>query len=313
MLSFCKDTFSWGDYIDRVWDRWLADTKGRLLVGESAGKKMALARVSMCPGNIAWLEGVRVHPDFRRAKVATALLERMAGWAARHGAKEASAIVSQENVPSQRMLEKNGFSMVSAWIYYGTEKKMNKRATSARLATKQDIEKAWQFLQGSHIYQRSAGRYVSSWKWYPLDRKALRQLVLAKRVVVTGRPVSGLAVLNKTGYWDRPDILQVSYLDASGAKPLQDIIAFASNLHSQGYSTLHVLCHNSPEMTPMVEKSGMDESEVFLLYSKKVFTPRKALRPVGQIRQDRQDPRPLRGSRQGQKDDTFDTRAWRLD
>ncbi|HEX6068139.1 MAG TPA: GNAT family N-acetyltransferase, partial [Nitrososphaera sp.] len=105
----------------------MADKKGCMLVGESAGKRMALARVSMSAGKIAWLEGVRVHPDFRRAKVATAFLERMLDWAAERGAKEASAIVSQENVPSQRMLERNGFSMISEWIYYGTDKKTKKR------------------------------------------------------------------------------------------------------------------------------------------------------------------------------------------
>ena len=225
----------------------------------------------MCPGNIAWLEGVRVHPDFRRAKVATALLERMLGWAAERGAKEASAIVSQENVPSLRMLERNGFSMISAWIYYGTEQKMNKVASRVRLATKQDIDAAWQYLQGSRIYRLSAGRYVSSWQWCPLDKKALRNLVLAGRVVVTGNPISGLAVLNKAGYWDRPDILQISYLDAAGAKSMRDLVAFATNL-SQGYSAMHVLCHNSQKMTSEVEKFGMQESEVFLLYSKKVFT-----------------------------------------
>jgi hypothetical protein len=233
---------------------------------------MALARVSMCPGKVAWLEGVRVHPDFRRAKVATALLDRMAGWAARHRAKEASAIVSQENVPSQRMLERNGFSMVSEWIYYGTDKKIKKNATGARLATKQDVDAAWRYLQGSRTYRLSAGRYVSLWQWCPLDKKALRQLVLEKRVVVTGRPVAGLAVLNKKGYWDRPDILQVSYLDAAGAKSLHEILAFAANLYLQGYSALHVLCHNSREMTRAVERFRMTESEVFLLYSKKVFT-----------------------------------------
>lgn len=249
----------------------MADKKGSMLVGESAGKRMALARVSMCPGKVAWLEGVRVHPDFRRAKVATALLERMLGWAEKRGAKEASAIVSQENVPSQRMLERNGFSLISEWIYYGTDKKM-KVAAGARLAAKQDADAAWQYLQGSRIYRLSAGRYVSSWRWCPLDKKTLRQLALEKRVVVTGRPVSGLAVLNRKGYWDRPNILQVSYLDAAGAKSLQEIMAFAANLYAQNYSALHVLCHNSREITRAVEKFRMAESEVFLLYSKKVFT-----------------------------------------
>jgi hypothetical protein len=250
----------------------MADKKCSMLVGESAGKRMALGRVSMCPGKIAWLEGVRVHPEFRRAKVASTLLERMLGWAARRGAKEASAIVSQENAPSQRMLERNGFSMISAWIYYGTDKKMKTSATGARLATKRDIAAAWRYLQGSRTYRLSAGRYVDSWRWCPLDKKALRDLIIAKRVVVVGKPVAGLAVLNKKGYWDRPDILQVSYLDASSAKPLRDLVAFAANLYKQGYSALHVLCHNDRKTTSAVEKFRMAESEVFLLYSKKVFT-----------------------------------------
>lgn len=241
-------------------------------MGESDGKKMALAHVAMCPGRLAWLEGVRVHPDFRRAKVATALLDRMLAWAAKKGAREASAIVSQENAPSQRMLERNGFSMKSAWIYYGTGQRLKKRATAARLATKSDITGILKFLHKSRTYALSARRYVSSWQWYFFDAKALRRLVSEDRVVVTGRPVDGVAILNKTGYWDKPSILQVAYLDSSSAKSLIDLLVFAANLYAEGYSSLHVLCHNSKKMTSAAEKLGMEESEIFLLYSKKVFT-----------------------------------------
>jgi len=241
-------------------------------VGESGGRRIALAHVSMCPSGVAWLEGVRVHPNFRRAKVATALLDKMLGWAAKNGAREASAIVSQENVPSQRMMERNGFSMISAWAYYGTVEKPKKRATEARFAAKQDLAEAWEYLKKSSTYRLSAGRYVSSWQWYRLDRKALQHLVAAGRIVMTGRPVDGLAVLNKAGYWDKPDVLQIVYLDPGSASSLRDLLAFAANLYAQGYSRLHVLCHNSEKMTSAVEKFEMEESEIFLLYSKKVFT-----------------------------------------
>src|SRR5579884_2026420 len=30
VLPFCQDTWEWGDYIDRVWDGWLAEQDGRL-------------------------------------------------------------------------------------------------------------------------------------------------------------------------------------------------------------------------------------------------------------------------------------------
>lgn len=233
---------------------------------------MALAHVRMCPSGVAWLEGVRVHPDFRRAKVATALLDRMVSWAAKKGAKEASAIVSNENEPSQHMLERNGFSVISVWVYYGTGKRLRGRATKARTATKQDYIGAWKYLQGSRTYRLSAGRYVSSWQWYLLDRKALQALIDAGRVVVTGKPVDGLAVLNKRGYWDKPGILQIVYLDAGSAKSLRDLLAFAANLYAQAHTSFHVLCHKSKKMTSAIERFNMQESEVFLLYNKKVFT-----------------------------------------
>ena len=233
---------------------------------------MALAHVSMCPRGVAWLEGVRVRSDFRRTRVATALLERMLGWAASQGVRAAAAIVSEENVPSQRLMEENNFSVISTWAYYSVSKRSKKSPTRARLAVKQEIAEAWAYLKKSRMYRLSAGRYVSSWQWYILDRKALKDLVMAGRVVVTGRPVNGLAVLNKTGYWDRPNVMQIVYLDPGSPKSLQDLLAFAANLHIEGYCALHVLCHNSKRITSAIEKFRIEESEVFLLYSKKVFT-----------------------------------------
>ena len=44
------------------------------------------------------------------------------------------------------------------------------------------------------------------------DRRALLNFVKEERVIVTGRPIDGIAIINKCGYWDRP-ILQIVYLD----------------------------------------------------------------------------------------------------
>ena len=34
VLRFCANTFEWGDYIDQVWDFWISDRNGVLLVAE---------------------------------------------------------------------------------------------------------------------------------------------------------------------------------------------------------------------------------------------------------------------------------------
>jgi len=275
VLSFCSNTFDWGDYIAQVWDLWRADKNGRLLVAESEGSKIAMSHVAVCPGSkSAWLEGVRVHPSYRRSQVASRLIERMVQYGRQKGARQASAIVAADNVASQRMMEKNGFEVASRWAYYSTTANRAKRQKSeARLAAAGDLGNIWQYLQQSRVYRLSAKRYVKSWHWYTLDRKALRNFIKDDRVIVTGRPVDGVAIINKHGYWSKKNILQIIYLDPASAKSLRHLVLFVTNLYLGGkFDRLQVLCHESKSMTCFFEKFMIKEQEQFLLYNK-VFTP----------------------------------------
>jgi hypothetical protein len=40
ILQFCTDTFTWGDYIDRVFDIWYQEPHGELLVAEESNDKV---------------------------------------------------------------------------------------------------------------------------------------------------------------------------------------------------------------------------------------------------------------------------------
>ena len=42
ILSFCINSFSWGDYINRVWDYWYTEKNGQLFVVESGGGRRLL-------------------------------------------------------------------------------------------------------------------------------------------------------------------------------------------------------------------------------------------------------------------------------
>jgi GNAT superfamily N-acetyltransferase len=270
ILDFCSRTFSWGDYIDQVWDIWRRE--GALLVAELNNKKIAMAHAAVCPGRSQiWLEGVRVHPDHRRSKVATALIERMLKHGRRQGAGRARAIVAADNAPSRRMMEKNRFDVVSEWAYYSTDCKMPKQKTSARVATARDLAGILAYLSRSEIYEKSAKTYVRTWRWYPLDRAAVKSLVKERQVIVTGLPVNGIAVLNRAGYWKRTDVLQVVYLDSASKGSLRQLISYATNLYMQGkFERLHVLCHKS--LVPAIKSFRIKESEQFLLYDKALFT-----------------------------------------
>lgn len=271
ILSFCINTFSWGDYINRVWDYWYAEKNGQLFVVESDGKKkIAMSHVAICPeGKIVWLEGIRVHPDHRRSYIATMLLTKMLEFGRRKGAREASAIVDATNFASQSMMEKNGFRVVSRWMYYNALSTPRDQESNARIANVDDIDDIWQYLQQSKIYCLSGKRYVKSWRWYMFDRRALLNFVKEERVIVTSLPIDGIAIINKHGYWDRTNILQIVYLDIASVSSLHHLVSFIMNLYLDGkFDSLQLVCYNSKQVTSFIDKFVIKEEEQFLLYNK---------------------------------------------
>jgi hypothetical protein len=165
ILQFCTDTFTWGDYIDRVFDVWYQEPYGELIVAEESDDKVnrnrnsaddpngqlktnnasttsasniitntstnvqpiALSHVILCPNKKRiWIEGIRVKQSFRRNKVATTLVDEMLQFGIRMGAIEASAIISVNNTASRSLFEKKGFNIVSKWGYYNIQLHGNK-------------------------------------------------------------------------------------------------------------------------------------------------------------------------------------------
>jgi ribosomal protein S18 acetylase RimI-like enzyme len=275
ILSFCINTFSWGDYINRVWDYWYTEKNGQLFVVESGNRKIAMSHVAICPeGKGTWLEGIRVHPDHRRSYIASMLIAKMLEYSRRKGTREASAIVNATNFASQGMMEKNGFKVVSKWMYYYNVLSTTKQqGSNARIASADDIDDIWQYLQRSKIYRLSAKRYVKSWRWYTFDRRALLNFVKEERVIVTRMPIDGIAIINKHGYWDRADILQIVYLDIASASSLRHLVSFIMRLYLDGkFDSLQVLCYDSKRVTSFIKKFVPKEEEQFLLYNKQ-FKP----------------------------------------
>src|SRR5512133_294913 len=89
ILAFTEHTWEFGDYIQYVFDDWLADPHGRFLVAEeqTSGRIVALDKMTMLSPTEAWFEGLRVHSDFRGRGLAARLQKYMIGEAARLGAK----------------------------------------------------------------------------------------------------------------------------------------------------------------------------------------------------------------------------------
>ncbi|MGH9955440.1 MAG: hypothetical protein ACRD39_07255, partial [Nitrososphaeraceae archaeon] len=112
---------------------------------------------------------------------------------------------------------------------------------------------------------------VKSWRWYAFDRRALLNFVKEERVIVTGRPIDGIAIINKCGYWDRANILQIVYLDIAPASSLRELISFVMNLYLNGkFDGLQLVCYDSKQLSSFINKLLIKEHEQFILYNKQL-------------------------------------------
>jgi ribosomal protein S18 acetylase RimI-like enzyme len=289
VLRFCVNTFEWGDYIDQAWDFWYSERNGILLVAEDdeeynrQSKKrsvIAVSHVSLCPNNKnVWLEGIRVHPNFRRRSVATELLKMMILYGKEHGAEEASAMVAANNIASQLMMESNGFAVISKWSYYSFNKipRADKVKLRSKFATFEDTKTVWNYLRESDVYKASGKTYVNSWRWYSLDLSVLEDFIKHEKVLVIGNDrIEGLGIINKGNNNndndnDNDNTFQIVYLDALNMKALEDLTKFALkliNLEDATYDRIQIYSPQTTNLSTIIQQIGSERSEEFLLYKR---------------------------------------------
>jgi|SRR5437867_2459493 len=210
MLEFCKNTFSWGDYIADVWQSW--KSKGRLYVLEEGGRVVGIYHLAISEKQ-AWVEGMRVHPQYRRRGLGKNLLvhaESMAPF------KTMRLIIESENHPSIKLVESMGYRLEDKWRLYS----MVPTNTKSTVRNAPDLSEIMALVDSI--------TYADSWKWLPLEQEKLLQLIQEKRMIVSDRnqKVSAIGIWNRS--CDFPQVLQLGYVNGS-SDGILDILRFMQN------------------------------------------------------------------------------------
>src|SRR5258706_10669453 len=118
VLAFCARTWGDGDYIAEVWDDWLGDQRGVLLVATLDERPVGLIHVRKLSADEAWLEGIRVDPAVHRQGVGRVLTSRGLVAARERGAGVARLFTTWDNVAAQAMFGAFGFTRIAQVTYY---------------------------------------------------------------------------------------------------------------------------------------------------------------------------------------------------
>lgn len=167
----------WGghDYVPRAWGTWLADPEGGLLVAESEGRLVGLAKVSRQTSGEGWLHGLRVHPRFEGRGVASALHEAsVAAWDARGGGPLRLATRS-DRYPVQHLCNRTGFEKTGEFTWYVASPLAGLEPGRIAPLPEDQAPGALQTLLESPALGLSWGLVAMSWEWERPSEHLLRE------------------------------------------------------------------------------------------------------------------------------------------
>ncbi|HYO06465.1 MAG TPA: GNAT family N-acetyltransferase [Phototrophicaceae bacterium] len=242
VLKFCEDTFEWGDYIGTVWDFWLTDTSGLLLVADNPNLRtlnyepVAISHISVCQNDMLWIEGIRVDKHYRNKGIATCLLQYMVKYGIEKGLVESCALIAHSNMNSRKLFEKQGFSQNCIYSYYNVKIKRKLEFANSSLVLKYaclgDVRPVIDYLNNSQIYLERNNRYFNEWRFFKLENTfdCIFNLIDKKKLVLMvdeNSKICGMSIINipdgKNKCY-RESLLQVCYLNCINNQILHDSV-----------------------------------------------------------------------------------------
>jgi len=221
VLAFCTQTWNWGDYVEYVWDQWLHNPKGQLLVAIADDKAVGVANMQMLDSTNAWLEGFRVDPAYRRQGIARALSENALLEAMRRGATHARLMVESTNEASIQLFESMHMRQVGSFMLYDAVPLTTSSERAVReqiqLATQVDLDDIINYLNVSNLFPLVGGLYYTWFAAYPITAELLDEKIAAQQIYLLRRwdRVDGLAIVDTREGSVKKNCLSLGYIDGT--------------------------------------------------------------------------------------------------
>ena len=126
VMELTRTTWEGHDYIPQVWADWLADPEGLIAIAEYGGRAVGLVKLSRLGKAEWWLEGLRVHPQFKGRGFASHLFGYILDYWRRlcrdnPGPNIVRLITASDNLAVQHMCDRLGFTKIVEYGFFGAD------------------------------------------------------------------------------------------------------------------------------------------------------------------------------------------------
>ena len=264
ILEICKNIWNGHDYLPGVWDDWLADKDSRLIVATVKGRTVGVAHASVQTPDVAWLEGVRVHEQYRGLGIAGMLNKALVGWARRRRARVARLCTGSSNIASKKHLEKIGLPLLQTFQRLDSTRGLHVKpagVTRPRGSTKA----LWEWLNARPEFADNRAMYSDGWTWYPLTAQVIRKHVAHGRVLISSRngQPSALCIL-----LDEDKVLTMGFVAGVPRDVGKLIRMFRFLMFRKKCGKLRILLPSKSRLVPALQRSGFEKVAKILVYQK---------------------------------------------
>jgi GNAT superfamily N-acetyltransferase len=221
VLNFCKDTFSWGDYIQDVWDYWLSESNLLLIEREYP--------IGICHAffskNQVWIEGIRIDSNFRRQGLASNLVKHVELLAKEKQIPLSFMLIDTENSSSLSMAKSLNYQIFQTWNFY---------------SLLPEIKNNHKIQFGNILNFTKTPHYVKSWRWVALDEEILLSLSKQNKIVFSDESGDiSTAILTDSEHFDKT--LIVTLFSGSQNNTL-NVISYIQNYGAEkNYKKIQIL------------------------------------------------------------------------
>ena len=255
VLEFCKNTFSWGDYIEDVWDYWIKE--GSFLVIRDENEPVAICHAAILKDRQVWIEGIRVNENYRRKGCATKLVIEAEKIGKQNQCTHSFMLIESSNKKSLELAKKLDYKNFETWNFYYLESKKNNSTSKIKFASYENKIPPEIFLPNFY--------YVNSWRWLPLDDQTRKSLIKEKRIIYSENDSSNIiAIYSDSKHFDKT-LLVTLYSKINNN--LQNIFSYIQNFaFTNNYKRIQILT----KLQSLPEYIGLQSRLQFHLMRKEI-------------------------------------------
>jgi GNAT superfamily N-acetyltransferase len=171
------------DYVPALWDEWLQDVEGRLVVAEYQERIAGLGRLARLSPDEWWLQGLRVHPDFEGRGVASQLHDYLVNdWRLNFGGTLRLSTTSTR-YEVHHLCERSGFGKIGEFSAFRASSDLPDatRPLSLQPVKQDEASAGMAFIRSSPLFKLLSGLWDLSWEWVTPSQSLLEKAIREQR------------------------------------------------------------------------------------------------------------------------------------